>query len=250
MTNDINRSVEELLTSRIKGDQAALVGKMNDFLQRIAPDSPVRVQRIDSVPKCSNISTVLTDFKWDDKASSPIDKAETTVLYQQIYDNRKGADKMTPTFSFSKSTQDSHTFKFTEGLKVGAKTSVSAGLDFLAKGEVTISAEVSFSAEQSFSYADTKTWTMSVPVEVLPGTVANVKGSLRISKKRGQFEAVQRVTDGLAQVWVTNTMGMKMPGIYPLSVLLDPQDRDFKVSGSTESATGVSCTLVQTQEPE
>jgi Clostridium epsilon toxin ETX/Bacillus mosquitocidal toxin MTX2 len=224
-----------------------MVGRLNDFLQRINPDSPFRVESISGGVKCWGISTVLTDFNWTDVN---INKVEDSVLYEQVYDNSRGSDTMTPTFTFSKSYQDSHTFTFTEGLQVGATTTIKTGLDFLAEGEVDVSVEVSFSAEQSFTYTDTKTWEMTVPVEVLPGTVANIKGSLNVLKQTARFNAEQRVTGGLAMIWVTTTLGIKESGIYPLTVLLPAEKRGFAIAGAVDSATGVRCKLVQTSQPE
>jgi hypothetical protein len=245
MSNDITASMEERIASLIKSDQAAMVQRLNDFIQQTSTKFVDKVAAISGVVSCSNITSVVTDFSWTDVTQ----EIKDSVLYDQVYDNSHGSDKMTPTFTFSKSYQDSHTFKFTEGLKVGAKTTISADLPYLVKGEVEISAEASFSAEQSFTYTDTKTWTMSVPVEVLPGTVARVTGYLNMVKQNARFNAKQRVTDGIAMVWITDTLfQMKQPAVYPVRVLLTDRQREFNLSGTIDNIEGVSCNLTQTSE--
>jgi hypothetical protein len=243
MTNDINESLKERISSVIKSDQAAVVGRVNEFMEKTG--TILRATAVTGGVDCWDTSSALTDFAWSDLKQ----EMEDSILYDQVYDNSLGKDKMTPTFNFSKSYADSHTFSFTEGVKLGAKTTVKASLPYVGEGEVEISAEVSFSAEQSFTYSDTKTWTMSVPVEVMPGTVARVSGHLNTLKQKARFNGKQRVTDGLAMVWVTTTLAnLRQPMVFPVHVLLTDQQREFDISGAFDNIEGVTCNITQTSE--
>ncbi|MBV9849873.1 MAG: ETX/MTX2 family pore-forming toxin [Armatimonadetes bacterium] len=114
----------------------------------------------------------------------------------------------TQTVSMSRSfqTASSSSWTFTGGLKIGVKTTIEAGIPFVAKGAVELSAEVSFGIAYGSTYTTTQTFLYVAQAAVQSG-----------QQVTAQVVATQSQLDvdytGTLQVWYINGTNK----IFPLS---------------------------------
>ncbi len=88
---------------------------------------------------------------------------------QQIVSNGTSLEQ-SQTVELSKTTTSSFTWSLTEGFKIGMSVKFAAGVPAIASAETSISSELSFSSTQSCTNTEQKTWKVSQPVKVPPGT--------------------------------------------------------------------------------
>jgi hypothetical protein len=147
--------------------------------------------------------------------------------------------------------EDRQSFKFTKGLKVGAKAVFNAKLPLVCASYEKVSAEVSFSAEQTVTTAERSRWNFSETVTVRPNNDVKVTGFVRIAKLDAPFTCNVKVLDGDAFVELNLKTGTCWQLVMPLIAIMSDDERTFGLSGNLESskAVGTYVKVVSTDLP-
>ena len=166
------------------------------------------------------------------------------VLIPELVDEKEidnnSAATVTEQFSYSKTTTDTFTFSFTEGLKVGVSAKFKAGVPF-AGTEWTVSGEFSFTGTQSQTTTNTATWTNTVTINVPAHTKVRAVAFVTVGSPIYSFSSSAVVTAGKVNIPVYDSaIGSWYDAIIPLAVLLPmPADRSLTLSGILSANCGV-----------
>lgn len=223
-----------LLANYNQIDPAVLYQRAIDYLTSSGgnTDGLLSVDR-STVEFYDDYGLFITDFSYGDGTKTMNDMA----VHQQTYVNRSPDDPLEGTFTYTLTRQDSQTFKFTEGLKIGAKASFKAGLPVLAEGKVEVSGEISFSAEQTLATTTTTTWQFAEKVTVKPLTAVQATGFLRFAEMDMPFTCNVSVNSGKVLVWFQTTNGYTETPI-PVTDMMAIEERTFVLSGQFNGSEG------------
>ncbi len=107
-------------------------------------------------------------------------------------------------FQQNKSTTASFSVAISEGVKIGAETTVQTQIPFIAKGEVSLSAEASLSSTQNVGSSETQSFSVNTTINVPPRS--RVEASLLISSLsyKGKLN-VQMVVGGQIRILFGST---------------------------------------------
>jgi len=133
--------------------------------------------------------TNLVYGTFDTSPSTPMNVATATLS------NQTGQTQQM-SISFSESVASSYTFSTTAGATAGLSTTVEAGLPFVAKGQVEVSATFSFSATMGVAKTVTKTFTYNANVNVGPGETIQASAIASTYTLSGSYTAF------FSEVWV------------------------------------------------
>lgn len=198
-----------------------------------------------SDPTQSDLALVLSNFVLSEQSVSK----GADIIRTDSFLNDSNAT-VTESFTYSKTEVDTFSFKFAQGLKVGTKAEVKAGLSFLATAKVEVSGEISFNAEQSWSTQVSETFSDTVAIQVPPHSRVAATATLETAKGTYGFTADARVTNSKISVlmFLEKVGGGGESFSTPLDVML-PDDADMVVplSGTLNGALGVTVTV--TTEP-
>jgi hypothetical protein len=214
-------------------DQATLMQRAIDYLtsigatQRVADLAAIETGLTEFYQ--DRYDLLITDFSYGEVKQS----LKSLIAHQETYANASPDDPLEATFSYEYSRQDGQSFKFTEGLKVGAKAGVKAKLPLVGEANVEVSAEVSFSAEQSFSTTESSKWNFLQKVTVKPLTSVKVIGYIRIGKIDAPFNCNVKVLDGnvLVEVKLKGDKGYSS-WVFPVAAMMSDAERSFVLSGN------------------
>lgn len=215
-------------------DQATLTERAFDYLTSTGQD----ISNLQAVYRPTvefyddNYGLVITDFSYGNVTKSMSDLAAHT----QTYRNQSPDDPLEATFTYTETRQDSQSFKFTEGLKVGAKAQFKAKLPLVGEASTEVSAEVSFSAEQTVSTTSTTTWQFSEKITVKPNTAVQATGFIRIAKLNAPFRCNVQVISGQVLVWFTLKNGTYTETPIPVVDMMTDEERSFYLTGNLDGS--------------
>jgi Clostridium epsilon toxin ETX/Bacillus mosquitocidal toxin MTX2 len=211
-------------------DPSALTQRAFDYLSSINYRDIADLKSVDrsTVDFYDDYDLLITDFRYGTIAKSFSD----AVAHEQTYSNSSPDDPLEATFTYTYTRQDSQTFKFTEGLKVGAKAGFKAKLPLVGESSVEVSAEVSFSAEQTIATTSTTTWQFSEKITVKPETAVQAKGFIRVAKVDAPFTCNVRVAGGKVLVWFLLKSGSYTEIPMPVTDMMTDEERSFVLSGN------------------
>jgi hypothetical protein len=226
-------------TLAIGRDQANVWKRIQDYMKQIGDTETLKnVAGLDpgnTLEFYDDYGITLTNFVY--QTQDPVFAPE--MVSERVYEN-DGDTEISEDFSYSKALEESFTFGFTEGLKVGLQATVSAGLPLVGEAEVQISGEVSFEANQSWTQTETKTWEVRTTVPVPAHSTTKVQGYVRNAKIDATFSGIVRATKGKVLTWFKLNDGTFTETPIPLVVLLTEDQRTFGVGGNFEGVEGVS----------
>ena len=228
-------------TLAIGRDQANAWTRIQDYMKSIGDTETLRnVAGLDPGNTLEfyddDYGITLTNFVY--QTQDPVFTPE--IVSERVYDNNDGDTEISEDFSFSKALEETFTFGFTEGLKVGLEATLKTGLPMVAEGEVTLSGEVTFEANQSWTQTETKTWEVRTTVPVPAHSTTRIRGYVRNAKIDATFSGIVRATKGKVLTWFKLNDGTYTETPLPLVVLLTEDQRTFGVAGSFEGVEGVS----------
>lgn len=227
------------LALRIKQDTATAWARVQAYYQRNGQSAQLNhIDSLDGLTEFydSDYGITLQDFTY----STPSIVQTPVVVSTRTYQN-DGDTEIQEDFEFSKAMEESFTFGFTEGLKVGAKATAKVGLPLVGESEVELSAEVTFQADQQWTNTETKQWSLKTSVPVPAHSTVKITGFITNAKIDTMFSGVAKATKGNVLTWFK----LKGEGGYtefpiPLVVLLPEDQRVFPVSGSFQGVEGIS----------
>lgn len=185
---------------------------------------------------------VLSSFQFKPETVSE----DATIIAEKKYIN-KGDVTIDDQFSYSKTVEDSFTFKFSKGLKTGTKVTVDAKIPLIkVGGSVEVSGEYSFDSEQSWTTRKTETFSDTITIHVPAKTTVEATATLSTEKGRLAFTGTATVTN--TRAWVTVWFKLKGPGYtdcaIPLGILLPTDaDREVPVDGTLDDSLAIIVTV-------
>jgi len=201
----------------------------------------------------SELESFATDFDFYDDYGIVISdfsvakqdaERDASIIAEKRYNN-EGNVNLEDTFTYTKTTQSSFTFKFTEGLKIGTKVTTEAKIPIVnVGGKVEISGEFTFGAEQSWTTVKTETFSDSLKIQVPPHSTVEAVATLSTEHGSFSFSALATATATRTNVWVTFKLKHGKgytERLIPLGVLLPSEaDRQVGVSGTLADSLGIS----------
>jgi hypothetical protein len=117
---------------------------------------------------------------------------------------------------FTRSTSETASFSlaFTEGIKVGAKTTVVTKIPFIAEGKVELSAEGSFSSTQTETSSQTQTFTFSQEIPVPPRKRVVTTVLLDLLKYTGTVTTKVQVSGRISIAFGSTRVNMDVVDIF------------------------------------
>ncbi len=221
-----------LLKNYQQVDPSALTLRALDYLSSINYRDLANIESVDrSTVEFyeTDYDLLITDFHYGAVSKSFSD----LVAHEQTYINSSPDDPLEATFTYTFSRQDSQTFKFTEGLKIGTKAAAKVKLPLVGETAIEVSAEVSFSAEQSVVTTSTTTWQFSEKITVKPDTAVQAEGFIRVAKLDAPFTCNVRVTGGNVLVWFLLKGGNSYTELpIPVTDMMTDAERSFALAGN------------------
>jgi len=227
------------MASAYKKDLNNAWGRVQQYYQEVSPETLNGIKGLDPDGHTDfyypDYGLVISDFAYSsvNPSFTPNEVADQTLA-------NNGTTTIDETFSFKKASQDSFKFGFSEGLKVGTKASAKVSLPFVGEGTAEISAELSFNANQEWTKTKAEEWTYSIRVPVPPKSTVQCTGFIKYSKITCPFTATVKATDGKVLTWFQLDNGTFTEFPVPLTVLLTPEQRTFRLSGQFDGGEGVS----------
>jgi hypothetical protein len=205
------------------------------------------VENVGSGDRDDDLNLVLSDFVLRNQSTT---KGAEVVRTSQFMNDAN--DAITETFAYSTSKIDTLSFKFNQGLKIGTKAEVKAGLSFLAIAKVEVSGEFTFTAEQSWSTSVTETFSDTVSITVPANS--RVDATATLETESGSFDFAAKATPTSPALRALMFCRLKQGGgdswSVPLTLVLpDEADRQVPVSGVLTGALALDVT-VSTSKPE
>ncbi len=194
-----------------------------------------------SLIKKINLATVkLNEIKLTNFDFEPFEWfSSITLVYNQELKNDSSAELLTK-FSYRESTQNTFSFGFKEGLKLGTKASFKAGIPLVGAGEVEVSGEISFDATQQWTDTSTKEWAVDMTVAVPARKTIDAKFMLNSGTGQPKFTATATAVDGLVTCIITIGK-MFIPVTFPLgSITFDDAAKAAKLSGVLDASIGLN----------
>lgn len=142
------------------------------YVDRLLPGTPSRFADIISVINASGVTLAFAGDPADITYNPPIEQALGNSGTPESIDSA--------TFTNNTDAQDTKSFKkggsitaafstsTTQGIKIGAQTTLETGIPFLAKGQVTLSAEGSFSSTSNTTTTQTQTFETQDTINIPP----------------------------------------------------------------------------------
>lgn len=222
-----------LITRYQQIDPAVLYERAIDYLSSQGENTS-NLKSVDrsKVDFYDDYALLITNFSYGNTTKS---MGEVTA-HEQTYINSSPDNPLEATFTYTESRQDAQTFKFTEGLKVGAKASFKAKLPFVGEATTEVSAEATFSAEQTVATTVTTTWQFAEKITVKPTTAVKATGFISIAKLNAPFTCNVQVTGGKVLVWFRITDGTWTETPIPVTAIMTDEDRSFILSGNFDGS--------------
>lgn len=127
------------------------------------------------------------------------------VVATQWLDNRESAVDQTIAFSFTQSITHSNTFSHSHGFEVGVSVTVEAGLPFVAKSEVEVSASTSHNWEYGSENSETSEFSAESPVTVPPGKVYKATATVKQTRMTIPYEGYVHFAGSPVTKYITGT---------------------------------------------
>lgn len=170
---------------------------------------------------------VIFDFNFKDEQRTPT----KSIITESTFRNDSPGVTIQKQFSYSATYTDAFSYGFTEGLKIGTKAILKAGISFLVQGRLEVSAELSFGANQTVTATKTENFSNTITITVAPSTSVRVVANLLQWKGATNFTASAALDASqipTAQVSWSLKGGGAQTSLVPLDVLL-PNHSDWIV---------------------
>lgn len=194
----------------------------------------------------NDYQTTICNFQYSDPVTSEtVEIAHEQEFEYDVTKDKEHSGNVSTTFTYSANESRSLQYKFTEGLKLGAKAKFEAKAPFVGT-EIEVSAEVSFSADQTITNTTTETWTYSTQITVPSGTKALVEAVINVAHVEAAFTCTAQVDGGSLGIgfYIAEPVPGKMPYLQqfwcPVTELMQEQERSLTLSGSFGGGAGVS----------
>lgn len=230
--------IAAVLAERIRQDMAGAWARVKAYYDEIGQSAELDgIAGLEGLTQFydDNYGITLRDFTY----STPEVVQRPIVASTRTYQN-DGNTEITDEFQFTKTMEESFTFRFTEGLKVGTKATASIGLPLVGESEVELSAEITFQADEEWSKTETKEWTLRTTVPVPPHSNVKVTGFITNAAIDATFSGVAKATRGLVLTWFRMEQGGYTEFPVPLVVLLPESQRTVPLSGSFRGVEGIN----------
>lgn len=133
----------------------------------------------------------MTDVNYSNLQSTP----ETPINVATATASNQTNLQQQMSIAFQESVSSSYTFSTTAGVTAGVSTTVEAGLPFVAKGEIQVSATMSFEVTVGVAKTFSKAFSYSAVVAVEAGQTVQANAVASSYQISGQYSAV------MAEVW-------------------------------------------------
>lgn len=108
-------------------------------------------------------------------------------LYTVGYDNGSNSQDSV-VLKRSESTTATFSWSITEGIKIGAKTTIQAGIPKIVDGKIELSTELSLSSTQTKTESKTQTWEVNTNITIPPWTHIDANLIMRAGEQNANFE--------------------------------------------------------------
>ncbi|MGR0482725.1 MAG: ETX/MTX2 family pore-forming toxin [Candidatus Electronema sp. V4] len=226
------------LGQRIKQDTTGAWARVQAYYQQIGKTS--FIDDIDSLDGLTafdddDYGITLQDFTYSTPDVVPMPVEASIRIYQN-----DGDTEIQEYFEFTKTMEESFTFGFTEGLKVGTKATAKVGLPLVGESEIALSAEVMFQSDQYWTQTETKGWALKTVVPVSAHSMVKITGFINNAKINATFSGVAKATKGSVLTWFKLKGHGYTEAVVPLVILLPEDKRTVPLSGSFQGIEGIS----------
>lgn len=235
-------NLPSILAKRVDEDREGVWKRIQAWYQAIGQDQ--KLDRVASLvgalfqPDC-DYGITLQNFTFGE--INPLEKPieASTRTYQN-----DGDTEILEEFAFTKALEESFTFGFTEGLKVGTRATTKIKLPLIGESEIELNAEMSFDASEEWTRRETKEWSLKSTVPVPPRSTVKVTGFISNARLDTTFSGQAVATRGLIMTRFELKDGKGFTEIpIPLVVLLTAEQRSVPLSGRFRGVEGVSAWL-------
>lgn len=178
--------VMQSLNNYIASNQQKMIDRVTEYYSQEFPDAPSeKVLAVGDVFSFTNLNTSILEFSY-----SNINKDTTPIIgFEETVNNSNNDANVTVTVAYTKTLEETFSFRFNEAVEISTSVTVSAGLPLIGEAEVEVSGSFSLGSEQEWTTTETRTWQVNEAVVVAAGKSAQIAGVINNGKINSQFTA-------------------------------------------------------------